>query len=297
MALSINVSRLAGLADAESPEGIFLEVRRTLPGILRDADAKRLSRVFSDVRRLFAGEYPGFRGCNTRYHDLEHTTDVFLAMARLLRGAREEGILLDRRTVLIGLVAALLHDSGYIQREGDRAGTGAKYTASHIRRSVAFAREYLGARGYSAAEIAACCNALLCTGLHTRIGRIRFGTEGGALIGKMLGAADLLGQMASRRYPEKLPHLHREFLEGKIPVPRSEHRFLADTPRFHRSVLDRLSGELDGVHRYSRACFRAQRRIDRDLYLEAIGENVARIEATLRHPARDRRAARNGAAA
>lgn len=285
MAQSKNVSRLASLAGQGSPEEILLEVRKTLAGILSETDARRLSRVFSDVRRLFAGRYPGYKGCNTRYHDLEHTTDVFLAMARLIRGAREEGILLDRRTALVGLVAALLHDSGYIQRDGDRVGTGARYTAGHIRRSVAFAREYLTARGYAAEEIGACCNALLCTGLEVRIGRIRFGTEGGELIGKMLGAADLIGQMASRRYPEKLPHLHREFLEGKVPVPRSEQRFLAGTPRFHRSVLERLSGELDGVHRYSRACFRAHRRIDRDLYLEAIGENVARVESALRdHP-------------
>jgi hypothetical protein len=297
MAQSKNVSRLAGFADAGSPEKIFLEVRRTLAGILPETDVKRLSRVFCDVRRLFAGSYPGYKGCNTGYHDLEHTTDVFLAMARLIRGAREEGILLDRRTVLVGLVASLLHDSGYIQRDGDRVGTGAKYTVSHIRRSVVFAREYLTARNYTPEEIDTCCNALLCTGLHVRIGRIRFGTEGGELIGKMLGAADLIGQMASRRYPEKLPHLHREFLEGKVPVPRNEHRFLADTPRFHRSVLDRLSGELDGVHRYSRACFRAHRRIDRDLYLEAIGENVARVESALRRHPKGYHAALNGTAA
>jgi hypothetical protein len=87
-------------------------------------------RFPADVsQRIFAGRYPGYSKCNTRYHDLEHTTDTFLAMARLIHGAVEAGRAIDRHMVLPGLVGTLLHDIGYIQTDGDRAGTGAKYTA------------------------------------------------------------------------------------------------------------------------------------------------------------------------
>src|SRR5512146_2702136 len=143
MASMRSAVRLASLVDGQSPSEAFGEVRRTLAGILPGSDLDRLYRVFRDVRRLFEGRYPGYRGCNTRYHDFEHTTDTLLAMARLVRGAAVEGRSIDARAAHVGLAAALLHDTGYIQRTGDRGGTGAKYTASHIRRSIDFAREYL----------------------------------------------------------------------------------------------------------------------------------------------------------
>ncbi len=277
---------LAELVDAGKPKEVLGEVRRTLAGIVEKDDLRRLDDVYSDVRRLFAGRYPGYIKCNTRYHDLEHTTDTLLAMARLVHGAVESGRAIDRRTILLGLASTLLHDTGYIQTDDDREGTGAKYTAGHIFRSISFSREYLPSRGYSRADYAACRNALLCTGIDHRIGKIPFRTEDEALIGKMLGTADLLGQMASRRYPEKLPHLYREMVEGEIVQHTGEFDFLESTAAFYRSTLDRFAGELGGVSEYAREHFRARWNIDRDLYREAMEENVAFLESVLRsHPA------------
>lgn len=277
---------LAEIVDAGKPKLVLGEVHRTLAGIVEKNDLRRLDQVFSDVRRLFAGRYPGYSKCNTRYHDLEHTTDTLLAMARLIHGAVEAGHAIDRHTILLGLVSTLLHDTGYIQTDDDRMGTGAKYTAGHIFRSIKFAREYLRSRGYSQADYTVCRNALLCTGIYNRIGKIPFRTQDEALIGKMLGTSDLLGQMASCRYLEKLPFLYQELVEGEILKGISEYDFLENTTAFHHSTLDRFAGDLGGVSAYMRDHFRARWRIDRDLYGEAIEENITYLGSVLRrHPA------------
>lgn len=276
---------LAEIVDAGKPKLVLGEVRRTLAGIVENDDLHRLDQVFSDVRRLFAGRYPGYARCNTRYHDLEHTTDTLLAMARLIHGAVEAGRSIDRHSILLGLVSTLLHDTGYIQTVDDRVGTGAKYTAGHIFRSIKFAREYLRSRGYSRTDYTACRNALLCTGIYNRIGKIPFRTPDEALIGKMLGTSDLLGQMASSRYLEKLPYLYQELVEGEILKRVSEYEFLENTAAFYRSTLDRFAGDLGGVSAYMRDHFRTRWRIDRNLYLEATEENIAYLGSVLRsHP-------------
>ncbi|MGE5190188.1 MAG: hypothetical protein ACM3NF_09040 [Gemmatimonadota bacterium] len=279
------VARLAEFVDTGKPRRVLAEVHGTVAGILGKDDLDRLDRVFTEIRSLFAGRYPGYSRCNTRYHDLEHTTDTLLAMARLVHGSFEAGRPIDRHTVLLGLVGTLLHDTGYIQTIKDHDGTGAKYTASHIMRSIGFAREYLASRGYSRADYAVCRNALLCTGIQNRITKIPFRTEDEAAIGKMLGTSDLLGQMASRRYLEKLPHLYSELVEGEVLSHVREYDFLKDTTAFYRATLDRFAGDLGGVSAYMRDHFRARWGIDRDLYREAIDENIAQLETILgSHP-------------
>src|SRR5690349_17536149 len=54
--------------------------RATWPGFPLD----RLEAVFCDFERLFTGQFPGYYGCDTVYHDLQHTLDGTLATARLL---------------------------------------------------------------------------------------------------------------------------------------------------------------------------------------------------------------------
>lgn len=275
---------LAGLVDPANPDRVIGEVLRLMRGTLGGEGLSRLPRIHRAVRGLFSGEWPDYLGCNTRYHDLEHTSDTFLAMARLIHGAGAHRLYISPRTALLGLVSALLHDTGYIQRKDDLAGTGAKYTANHIFRSIDFARGYLLENGFTAADVEICRKALLCTGFDTQLEEVDFRTIGEKMIGKMLGTADLVGQMASSRYLGKLPHLYREFVEAGL-VKVDEYAFLAGTGAFYESVRLRLDGEFGGVHRYLRDHFRTDRGIDRDLYREAIEENVSHLLAVLReHP-------------
>jgi len=165
-------------------------------------------------------------------------------MARILHGAVERDRALGRRTILLGLISALLHDTGYIKREDDRTGSGAKYTASHVLRGIDFSREYLPPRGYSPEDCDVCRSMLLCTGLDIGIGRIVFRSESDALAGRMLGTCDLMAQMARRNYLEKLPYLYRELMEGGVLRHGNEHRFIEETVPFCRSALDRLANNL-----------------------------------------------------
>ena len=270
------------LVDAANPERVLEEVRGVLTGILTEIDLQRLEQVFLDVRRLFAGSFPGYDGCSTRYHDLEHTTDAFLAMARILHGAGARGRSLGRDTVLLGLISALMHDTGYIKREDDHTGSGAKYTTTHVLRGIDFSREYLLSHGYSPEDCEVCRSMILCTGIDIGIGRIAFRSGNDALAGRMLGTCDLVGQMARRNYMEKLPYLYRELVEGGVLRHGSEYRFLVDTVPFSRSALDRIAGELGGEVRYLRDHFRVRRGIDRNLYLEGIEENISHLESVLR---------------
>jgi hypothetical protein len=281
---------LDDLVDAGNPESVLEEVRETMNGILTEEDLQRLERVFLDVRRLFAGTFPGYAGCSTRYHDLEHTTDVFLAMARILHGASERDRAPGARAILLGLVSALLHDAGYIKRADDRTGSGAKYTATHILRGIDFAMEYLPPLGYSREDCNAVRGMILGTALYIGIERIAFRSESDALAGRMLRTCDLVAQMARRGYPEKLPYLYRELIEGGVLRHGSEYGFLEDSVPFCRSTLDRLAKELNGQFLHLREHFRARWGIDRNLYLEGIEENISFLESVLRSPAEDYRA-------
>ncbi len=53
-----------------------------------NGDVSSLVAVFDDVVSLFQGRFPGYKACDTPYHNLRHTTDVFLGMARLVHGVR-----------------------------------------------------------------------------------------------------------------------------------------------------------------------------------------------------------------
>ena len=54
----------------------------TFPGTSFD----KLWLAFYDFERLFTGRFPGYKGCDTTYHDMQHTLDMTLALARLVSG-------------------------------------------------------------------------------------------------------------------------------------------------------------------------------------------------------------------
>lgn len=284
--MSMEKPAFAGVAehpDLVNPDPGFIpdEVERIIGLMDRDADSGFFRSAYRDIVRLFRGEYPGYRACNTRYHDLEHTTDTLLAMARLTHGAALRGESLGGRSITLGLVAALLHDTGYIQTIDDTEGTGARYTLTHIARSIDFAEEYLRERGRSEADFAFCRNCLLCTGIGAGLDEIAFASEEERLAGQMLGAADLLGQMADRKYLEKLLYLYNEFQEGDVPGYRSEHDLLRKTLDFHRMTGQRLNGELGGVHRFMSLHFAERWKLDHDPYARAIERNMEYIRYVL----------------
>ena len=253
------------------------------------ADFTVLSTVFADVVKLFRGEYFGYRSCNTCYHDLKHTTDCLLAMARMIHGASLNGCSLPARDVTLGLTAALFHDTGYIQADDDLEGTGGKYTLVHVARSVAFMEKYFHQAGFSSRDLDYCRCCVQCTGLDERIEALRFESAHHREVGWMLGTADLLGQMADQTYLARLPFLYREFAEAHVPGFESELELLRKTPAFWDFTQLRLNSELGNVHRYMLDHFRAWWGLNRDVSRESIEENIAYLKFILENHESDYR--------
>jgi hypothetical protein len=277
------------LIPMDDPQAVFGEVSHLISLLHPDFDCLALNRVFQDIVRLFRGEYPGYRRCNTWYHDLKHTTDCLLAMARLLHGVALHGLSMAARDVSLGLIAALLHDTGYLQTDDDLEGTGAKYTLVHVPRSVAFMEKYLPGANFSLRDLDYCRCCVNCTGLETHLGELQFESGHHQIVGWMLGTADLLGQMADRTYLERLPFLYWEFQEAKVSGFESELDLLKKTPAFWEFTRQRLVTELGNVARYLKEHFRVRWGVDRDLYREAIERNINHLKFILAHHEADYR--------
>jgi hypothetical protein len=257
------------------------EVKQIVLLMFPHFDFTQVQDVFDDVLRLFDGKYPGYRKCNTLYHDLNHTTDCLLVLTRLLHGAFVSGMPLKAPDVNLGLISAFMHDTGYLQSGEDLAGTGAKYTLTHIDRSIGFMKKYFMDHGYPLEDFPACRNFLKCTGLDVRIGEIAFQSREHEIIGKMLGTADLIGQMSDKNYLEKLPFLYHEFKEGGVPGFQDELDLFQKTPHFWEVVKRRFVMELGGVDGYLREHFRVLWGIDQDFYRLAIERNLESLQTFL----------------
>jgi hypothetical protein len=273
--------RFEDLVPMGNPQEVLEEVKKIVHLMYRVFNFNPVQAVFKDVVKLFRGKYPGYRACNTRYHDLKHTTSCLLAMARLIHGGFVQGTVIEERDAALGLIAALLHDTGYIQTAEDDDGTGAKYTMVHVERSIEFMKIYFAQYGYSSEDFLFCRNCLKCTGLEVKIGELEFISRNNETLGQMLGTADLLGQMADRAYLEKLPFLYHEFKEGGVPGFADELDLLQKTPAFWEFTQKRLAGELGGVDRLMRDHFRVRWGIDQDIDREIVERNIAYLQFIL----------------
>ena len=277
---------LNDLVKMGNPLLVFEEVKFIVSEMFPRFDFDSLDDLFNDTVRLFKGDYPGFQTCDTEYHDLKHTTDTLLALARLIHGATLRELHFSKKGVFLALTSAMLHDSGYILAL-DESGPGAKYTLTHVERSIDFLKKYFFENGYPSKDVKSCDAILKCTGLNVEILKIHFLSWENEILGKMLGTADLLGQMADRKYLEKLPFLYREFRQAKIKGIGTELDFLYSTPGFHKMTLERLSHDLGGVDVYMRYHFRARWDIDENLYISSIENNIRYLTYVLKNHRED----------
>jgi hypothetical protein len=271
----------ADLVEMSSPQHVFTEVCQIMELLGQSEDLARLETVFGHVRDLYQGAYPGYGCCTTHYHDLRHTTDVFLALARLIHGARGEGVRFAPQETFLALVSALMHDCGYIQTADDRVGTGGKFTKTHVARSIRFMGKYFAQWGYRQEETEFCASLIQGTSLTVSFEQIDFPGPSAALLGKFVASADFLGQIADRLYLEKLLFLYREFREANVLGVDSELELLKNTVGFYGFMQKRLNETLGGVQKYMRSHFRTRYDLDRDLYQEAVERNIAYLNRLL----------------
>ncbi len=269
-----DLTLLSNLVTMENPSSVLAEVKNIVLTLDPGLDVKPIEIVFHDIIKLFAGKYQGYRKCNTRYHDLKHTTDTLLAMARLIHGAHTSGMTLEKKDITLGLISALMHDVGYIQLSSETKGTGAQFAQIHVSRGIAFMRDYMKKNRYSAYDYRKCRAAVLCTDLNLPISAITFETRSNARMGKMLAAADLIGQTADRCYLEKLRFLYQEFREAGIKAYNNELELLEDSLVFNEHMQGRLARDLDGVDHYFTSHFKTRWGISKNLYIESINNNL-----------------------
>lgn len=262
--------QLSQLVRMESPEAVLEEVKVILGLISPDFNTAPVVSTFNMAISLYKGTYPGYRACYTWFHDLRHTTDTLLAQARLIHGAVLDGETFTDRQIVLGLTTAILHDAGYIQEDYDTEGTGAKYTASHVQRSMDFFERHGAELGLSEEEITAGRAMILCTDIVVDISTITFSSATVELLGKILGTADLLAQMADRTYLEKLLFLYHEFREANVGSYEGEVDLLQKTVAFYDFIAQRLENTLDATDRFMSSHFASRWNIHANLYHVAI---------------------------
>jgi hypothetical protein len=265
---------MAALLDMEDPGQVLAEVRHALGLAGLGAGSDRLLSAYDDILRLYEGHYPGYRACNTHYHDLKHTTDVFLASARLAHGYVRDGQRLGQRMAELTMISAMMHDTGYIQQASDTEGTGAKYTVTHVERSVEFTAAYGRERGWTEADIATCERLILATDIKLKLPDIPYVDEEELLGGRIMLIADLLGQMADRIYLEKLLFLYHEFKEAGFDMYASEEDLLRKTVGFYEFIKNRLITENKYDPRIMEFHFRERWGMHKDLYTLATEKNM-----------------------
>jgi hypothetical protein len=260
------------------------EVRRIYLELYPDPVPEVLDQAFADLTRLYQGEYPGYVGCETSYHDIQHVLDVTLAMARLMDGyerAPHGSEPFGERLFRLGVLSALFHDCGYIRHKKDtRHQHGAEYTLHHVSRGSMFLKNYLPQLGMpDLADIAS--KIVHFTGYEIPVGQIKLPSLIFRLLGNLLGSADIIAQMADRCYLEKChERLYPEFVRGGVARKHKEDGsedvlfasaddLVIKTPNFYQVASKRLNETLGGAYRYVQSHFGGQ-----NLYLEEVDRNI-----------------------
>ena len=281
---SVRVSQASAVR--QEVQALFEQV---YPGFAFD----QLWLAFYDFDRLYQGRYPGYVGCDTTYHDRQHSLDMSLAMARLIVGyehSAEPAMRLGAERARMGLITSLFHDAGYIRHiERDRhVRNGAEFTLNHVSRSAGFLRGYLPHIGLGD-DAAIASQIVHFTGYEIDLDLIELDDPRDSFCGHLLGTADLIAQMADRCYLEKCrDRLYAEFVLGGIAIDNSdpgnvrvayssEIDLLQKTPVFvTHSAFERLDKVFGKAYRYVESLFDG-----RNPYLESIRQNLDHLDRVI----------------
>lgn len=280
--VNLTLPQLYSFVDPADAEAVLAEVLHIACDLKLDEATRIIPAIHHDIAALFKGRFDGYKASNTKYHDLEHTLSVVLCTARLLHGCAIDHGQGKLRPFLLGIISAYYHDVGLIQTREDEGGTGAKYTIGHEERSIAFMRGHLSKAGLEEQDLGDIADMIRCTVLAVSPDTIEFSSEQVGHVGRIMGTADLLAQLADRNYLEKLLLLFKEFEEAQLPGYDSELELLRKTGAFYTHVAKpRLEGPLRNLQRCMINHFTRRWDTRHDLYAESIERNMAHLAALL----------------
>ncbi len=281
---------VTGTVKVSDPEAVHDCVVSTLRSVYPDVNFGYLKTAYRDFTRMFQGDLPEYEGCDTLYHDMQHTLDMSLAMARLMAGYEKSvgpGERLGNRRATVGMITALFHDSGYIRHKNDEHEHGAEYTQTHVSRSAQFVHDYLIKTGLGS-EAKEAHGVVHFTGYEKTPAQITLDDPKYRIVGELLGTADLMAQMADRCYLEKCrDRLFPEFVLGGLAVNEQDGRqnvlfrsgedLLRNTPKFFANIFEtRLDGDFRGAYRYLEGLFDGH-----NPYLAGIEKNLVFLQQVL----------------
>ncbi|HEU4618115.1 MAG TPA: hypothetical protein VFV10_08735 [Gammaproteobacteria bacterium] len=255
-----------------SPREVRRAVRELFTSLYPSSPFDAVWLGFHDFERLYGGFDPEYHGIDTAYHDMQHSLDMTLALARLVAGYEQSvppGDRLGPERAMLAIVAALFHDSGYLRHKVlDRdAANGAEFTLTHVTRSGRFLERYLPQVGLGD-FVPVISRIVHFTGYEIPLDRIVLEEPKDFVIGRLLGTADLVAQLADRCYLEKCrDRLFPEFVLGGVAFDDGRHAgagvryrsgrdLLGQTLKFYQSSVHlRLERGFNGAYRYLEAYF------------------------------------------
>ena len=269
---------ISELFDNTDPEIVWRQVHEVVRRINPDYDFTVVQKVYKDVLRLFFGEFPGYGPIKTLYHDLSHTLEVLMCGVRLMHGVHVSGDRLSDDEITLMILAILMHDVGYAQRVGEESGTGAQFTRTHVQRSIEFMKMHFTQRRLPSEILVDVTGMILGTEHFRPFDQIDFADNRSRMLARIVATADITGQMADRKYLEKLLFLYLEFKEAGFGTYQSMFDLLCRTNRFYAMTREKLDGVLGGIHKNLALHFREVMGIERNFYHEAIEKNMAYLE-------------------
>lgn len=269
-------------------QSLLKKIREIYKEYYKSDDIETVKGVLNDLLDLFSGNMKGYSKCDTEYHDIKHTLQVVPPFIGILDGWNKSKKLpkIPKELFDRGIIAVLLHDTGYIKNDNDFKGTGAKYTFVHTQRSADFAISYLAKKGFDKDTINSIKNIIMYTGVVVDYNKLPFTSEEEKIVGYALGTSDLLGQMSADDYPEKLPSLYREFEESYnfegiddlrkqgMTIFDSADDMIKQTPSFYEGVVKERFKSMGSLYKYLTYHFDDER----NYYIEAIEENIKKIK-------------------
>jgi hypothetical protein len=266
-----------------SAEAVTRAVFETLNQVFPDEKFERARQAYVDFEKLFTGKWPGFLGCDTVYHDIQHTLDMSLAVARIFTGheltvADDERLGAERCE--LGIIIALFHDAGFIRNENDTDYRhGAELTQSHVARGAELLTSYLPTIGF--ADKAETAGVIVhFTGYEIPLDQIKVDDPLDRKLGHLVATGDMIAQMADRCYLEKCrDRLFPEFVLGGVNLLSdseedgtswSSEELLRRTPMFFDRIKEeRLDGAFNGAYHYLEILFGG-----RNPYIESIEQSM-----------------------
>lgn len=277
--MTVNQSRFAVINVPCDYQAAMVEITATIQRMRPSHSPAAIQLAFGLIELAFEGRLPGYQHLQAPYHNRCHTLEVTVCTVRLLHGLHVAGTVINPRLIDAAVIGALFHDTGYLKSAGEAGGSGAQFTVEHVQRSVVFAEQSLAALD---AEMRTwILDAIRATDHRVARTDWRCACQESELAACVTATADIIGQMASREYLERLLFLYFEFREAGVGGFGDLHELLEKTMTFYQATRERLFVELDGTVAALESHFEAVLGEKRNYYLELVDCNIAYLQSIL----------------